>query len=464
MSLKSDPSIYDTKSFWCVGENVFDAEYPERKAFALSGAGTNNTLQVGEYARILLNDDKTFVEIASLQITDSSVAFITENKVFARSAGKTEIIATLTSNGKKETYTLPVVVEDGDYSPISEIVFKDTIEIVDGNDVIDYRDLFVIEDGRTSEDYTCKVTSSDSNIIGISNYRFMVHTWGTVTLTFQSVYNPDLSYEKTFYVRPITPESLTIVGADTIQPHGVYRYTAYHAPEKYSDSIQWSVVKGAATIDENGRLVATFFGNVTIRCQSVLDESLCVEKTIHVGFATSANSIVRKLMGHMGLHALLGFGVTFTLLFVLKRKRFMLLSPGICLLSTVLTEFIQYFTPDRYCRLTDMVTDFSGALIGILVAVLLMGLIVGVWYLFSKRGCKDLISAVKETNWTNLFEKMPKVKDSNENVETGTRCETIVLEKESEIAACAERTDSKEEIESVMTERTASEEESKQVE
>lgn len=466
MSLKSDPSIYDTKNFWCVGENVFDAEHPERKVFTLSGVGANHTLKVGQYAKIMLNDDKTFVEIASLQTADPSVAFLTENRVFARSAGETEIIATLTSSdGKKETYTLPVVVENSDYCPISEIILKNTIDIVDGSDVIDYRTLFEIEDGRTSEDYICKVTSSDRNIINISNYRLMVRTWGTVTLTFQSVYNPDVAFERVVHVQPIQPESLTIVGADTIQPHGVYRYTAYHAPEKYSDSIQWSVVKGAATIDENGRLVATFFGNVTIRCQSVLDESLCVEKTIHVGFATSASSIVRKLMGHMGLHALLGFGVTFTLLFVLKRKRFMLLSPDICLLSTVLTEFIQYFTPDRYCRLTDMVTDFSGALIGILVAVLLMGLIVGVWYLLSKRGCKELLSAVKETNWTNLFEKTPKVVDLNTEVERGTCCEIIVSEKESESAVSAGRTVLDEEIDSAMSDaRTASEEESKQVE
>lgn len=435
-----------------------------RKVFTLSGAGANNTLQVGQYAKIMLNHDKTFVEIASLQITDSSVAFLTENRVFARSAGETEIIATLTSNGKKETYTLPVVVENSDYCPISEIVLKDTIEIVDGNDVIDYRTLFEIEDGRTSEDYTCKVTSSDRNIVSISNYRLMVRTWGTVTLTFQSVYNPDVVLERIVHVQPIQPESLTIVGADIVLPHGAYRYTAYHAPEKYSDAIQWSVVKGVATIDENGKLVATFFGNVTIRCQSVLDESLYAEKTIHVGFATSASYIVRKLMGHMGLHALLGFGVTFTLLFVLKRKRFMLLSPGICLLSTVLTEFIQYFTPGRSCRLTDMVTDFSGALIGIVVAMLLMGMIVGIWYLLSKPGCKKLLSAVKEMNLTNLFEKTTNESDSNAEVERETRCETIVLEEEIESAVSVGSTYSDEEIESAMSEeRTALTEESKHV-
>ncbi len=416
--LKSDPTIYDTISFWCVGEDVFDEAHPERKVFSLSGSGvTNNTIKKGKFAKINLNDNKTFVEIASLKVKDPSVAFVTENRVFGRSKGSTEITATLKApDGTKETYTIPVTVEDSDYVPVSEIKFKDDVEIVDEKNVSDYRKLFVIEDGRTLDDYTCRVTSDNNKIVNISSYAFLVHTYGTVTFTFQSVYNPDLFFEKTIYVKPIEPESLTIVGADTVQPHSYYQYSAYHAPTKYSSAVKWSIVKGHATIDENGKLVATFFGDVTVRCQSLLDESLYVEKTIHVGFATSARGIVRKLMGHMGLHAVLGFGITFTLLFTLKRKRFTLLSPVICFASTCLTEFIQYFVPGRSCHFTDVITDFSGAVVGIVVAVIFAALILVVFRIVSKKEYKKVISAVKATNIKNLFTKVPKLQDENNRI------------------------------------------------
>lgn len=394
----------------CVGEDVFDEAHPERKVFSLSGSGvTNNTIKKGKYAKINLNEDKTFVEIASLSVKDPSVAFVTENKVFGRSKGSTEITATLTNpDGTKETYTIPVTVEDSDYLPVSEISLKDDIEIVDKEDVLDYRKLFVIEDGRTLDDYTCRVTSSDKKIVNIATYRFLVHTYGTVTFTFQSVYNPDVFFEKTIDVKPIAPESLTIVGADTIQPHGSYQYSAYHTPTKYSSAVKWSIVKGHATIDENGKLVATFFGDVTVRCQSLIDENIYTEKTVHVGFATSATGIVRKLMGHMGLHAVFGFGITFTLLFILKRKRFTLLSPVICLASTCLTEIIQYFVPGRYGRLTDIITDFSGAVVGIVVAVIFAVLILTVFRIVSKKEHEKLVLAIKATNIENLFKKSTK--------------------------------------------------------
>lgn len=167
-------------------------------------------------------------------------------------------------------------------------------------------------------------------------------------------------------------------------------------------------MKGHATIDENGKLVATFFGDVTVRCQSLIDENIYTEKTVHVGFATSATGIVRKLMGHMGLHAVFGFGITFTLLFILKRKRFTLLSPVICLASTCLTEIIQYFVPGRYGRLTDIITDFSGAVVGIVVAVIFAVLILTVFRIVSKKEHEKLVLAIKATNIENLFKKSTK--------------------------------------------------------
>lgn len=427
--LKSDPSIYSQKSFWCIGENIFDPAHPERKTISFTD-GTNE-VKKGKQKAISVNESRTFVDGSIVSSSNPNVAFTANGNVYGVSAGTADITVTFKHpDGDTEIFTLPITVIDSDYQAITELNLKEEITIADKETIKDYREFFVREEGRPLSDYTCKLKSSDTRILRGSGFHLIAKKGGKVTLTFTSVYNPTIVKEFEVNVNYVPPENLSIVGPDVIQPHGNYYYEAYHAPEKYPDDVTWSVVKGKGEITESGRLKTTTFGKITIRCQSNISEDLYVEKTIDVGFFTDAYSIVRKLMGHMGLHAVYAFCLTVAMFLLTKRKAFTAISPAICLLTTFFTEFIQYFVPDRTCRMTDVITDFTGAVIGVVIAIAAVALILIVWRLVSKKSFDKLIKTIKTINLKNVFKKnkdIVSLLDEKEEIICATNDENIAI-------------------------------------
>lgn len=403
-TLKSNPDVYAVKSFWCIGENIFDPAHPERKTISFTD-GTNE-VKKGKHKAIAVNESRTFVDGSIVSSSNPQVAFTANGNVYGVSEGSADITVTFKHpDGDTEIFTLPITVVDSDYQAIADLSLKEEITIADKETIDDYRALFKNEEGRPLNDYICRVKSSNVNILRAIGYNLVAKSGGKVTLTFTSVYNPTIEKEFVINVNYVAPDSLSIVGPDIIQPHGNCYYTAYHAPEKYPNDVTWSIVSGKGEITEEGKLKTNAFGKITIRCQSNISEDLYVEKTIDVGFFTDAYSIVRKLMGHMGLHAVYGFCLTIALFLLTKRKAFTAISPAISLLTTILTEFIQYFVPGRTCYLTDVITDFTGAVIGILLAIAVVAVIFIVWRLISKKSFDKLIKTIKTVNLKNVFRR-----------------------------------------------------------
>ena len=73
-----------------------------------------------------------------------------------------------------------------------------------------------------------------------------------------------------------------------------------------------------------------------------------------------------------------------------------------------ISEGIQYFTPGRFCTITDVLIDFIGASIGMGVAIVLVALVLGIWRLASKKSFDTLAYAYKILDFKTLFKKTYK--------------------------------------------------------
>lgn len=410
IALVSDSSIKDGVRFWCAGENVLAVDHPERFSCSLpqKDEAGNFVIKRGEKTAIRFNDGKTSLSIVDLKPKDDFKICVTVAGVYGLKAGNTEIIAVLKRDGVEKTASIPVTVIDDGYLPVTSLTFSSDV-FIEAGERADYRKLFVRDEDRPITDYDCVLKTSDSSVVSVTSGDLVAVSPGEATITFTLALDPTLSVQKTVTVTHVTPTKLVIVGDDTVTPNGTFRYEANHSPEKYEDYATWSIVKGNSTIDQKGNLTVFSFGKVVIRCQSTISEDLYAEKTIRVSLFDSAYSFVRKFMGHMGLHALLGFGIAFTLLLLSKSKVATLLTPGLGFLTAVFTEVLQYFVPGRYCSWADVLTDFFGSLFGFLAAIALTCLIILIWYLINRKGAKKLLRTVKTINYTNVFKKPEEI-------------------------------------------------------
>ena len=228
-------------------------------------------------------------------------------------------------------------------------------------------------------------------------------------MTFTSAYNPSLSENVTVTLQKNPPTQLRISGKDVITPHSTAVYKAAHMPTAYASDVKWEVVKGKATITSKGALVAEAYGKVVIRCTSTIDPSIYVEKTVEVKLFSNTYEMVRKFMGHGGLSALLGFGIVGTLFLLCKRKwGCAVLSAPLCFIYAGVSEGIQYFTPGRFCTITDVLIDFIGCLIGMAVATVSVAVVLVIWRLASKKSFESLSYAYRNLNFGNLLKKTYK--------------------------------------------------------
>lgn len=436
VTLNSNSFVYDKVGFTCVGEDILSDGTEDRLTvvFASSEGQANNEIFTGQNRALLLNGGKTHLsDYTTVKVADESIAVVKIDRMYAISPGTTTLTVTMERGDLKRTIEFPFTVVDNGYVPVKTLSFSSDIILIDGTDAVDYHQFLAVEEGRTLSDYDCVVSTSDRKVVTITNAGIKAYDPGTCTLTFTSAYNPNLQIQTTATVVPKEVTLLQIFGNERVAPHVVYTYEAVHDSAKYSDYVKWSIVSGDATIDGDGKLFASSFGKVVIRCQSTINEDLCVEKTIRVTLFDTAYGFVRKLMGHMGLHALLGFGITFTLLFFVKHKFFTLLSPVLGFSIAGLTEIIQYFVPGRYCAWTDVLTDFAGSVLGFLIAMTLTILIVLVWYLISKKSGEKLLRVIKGVNHTNVFKRPTEIEnqilsDLNSEGENSTSSEITAID------------------------------------
>lgn len=263
-----------------------------------------------------------------------------------------------------------------------------------------------------------RLESSNSGILSRKGNYLVTSGYGSVTLTITSPLNPNIRVKKQFDVKSSVPKKIEIIGNRAITPHSEYVYTAEFSPVDYKEQnrITWSVIKGKAKISETGKLTASMYGKIVIRCQSADYPEVYTDLEIKSRLFVTAYGFVRKFMGHGLLSALLGFGIFGSALMLLKRKwiAFPLTALSSCVYA-VGSEFIQYFTPQRYCSLSDIVIDTIGAIGGMLVAAIIVAFICVVWKAVSSSSFSKLKTQFYRINLKTVFPHKNKNRETNLN-------------------------------------------------
>lgn len=382
--LKNNHNIAYSRSIWCHGEPI-----------TKGSPYTVAKIRQYESKQSVINHGKTDKNaVQRYYSADESIATI-DRHGYVR--GVTVGTTTIYAEFSDVVLSCPVeVVPYDDFIAPTSVSVKENLTFAIGSyysfhDVVDvYPQNALFDIKANSSDESIIVTSCDS--ISITNF-------GEVTLTFFSEYDPTVRVEKTLYIEPIHPTALSISAPNVIIPHRTYYLQASHMPTAYNTSVKWEVLKGNATIDENGSLRATFWGDVVVRCTSTIDPTLYTDVTITCQIFDNAYSFVRKLMGHFGLSALLGFGIFYTVLLLSKHKQSALIAtPIMSLVYAFISEFIQYFTPTRNCALTDVIIDFMGTILGMGVAMVLFAIVALACRLAGKKSFGVFASSVKQVN------------------------------------------------------------------
>ena len=405
VTLKSDSSVYDWVKIGCYGE------FPEDTEHALG----NLTLKVGTSAIANLNERKLDTSAATYTVEDESVVKVHQDMFFALKPGTTTITATFKKNNEKANATI-TVTEDKTFEAPTNIVFKNNGNPTFTYGIVSTKIGSIIEKVEPMGSVGDFIVTSDNTDVVRVNYGYLAIVGvGTAELTYTSPYN---GYTQKVSVNVAYPEptGIDIIGPDVISPNNTYEYKAVHEPWAFSKCFTWEVVSGKATITEDGLLKSNRFGKVVIRCTSTIDPSFSEEKTIEVKLFSDSYEFVRKFLGHGGLSALLGFGIFGTLFLLCKHKWLCaVLSPVLAFIYAGVSEGIQYLTPGRFCSIVDVLTDFIGALVGIAIAALLVGIVLGIWRLANKESFDRLSRAYKTLSFRTLFRKIPMSNDTPES-------------------------------------------------
>lgn len=412
--LISDPSIWNTVTLYCEGDDPLANGIPD---ISLKSASFSD-LTVGERVYLRLNDGKTYLGCVQVSIDDTSIINYTMGVFYPKKIGSTTVHFIVSNRDRTESVDQVITVTGGEMSEIPSIVFKNAsdIKITEGQS-IDLYDLLDNVD-KSNSLYYCSVKSSNSKVLTVTSEKIIhAYSHGTVTLTYTSVYSPDITNSIDITVEKRIPDYILLIGNDSIMPGDNCQYKAVSYPYSYPDDVTWSVVTGDATISEKGVLVANSYGTVVIRCQSTLNPDIIVEKTVKVKLFTSSYSFVRKFMGHMGLSALLGFGLFITAILLCPKKWQSIFIVPLAFGYSGISELLQKLAPGRCCLFTDVLVDFFGALMGIAVGIVLYALILIIWRLINKNSYNKLATAIKLINFKNVFRSADYILSVNDSTE-----------------------------------------------
>ncbi len=174
----------------------------------------------------------------------------------------------------------------------------------------------------------------------------------------------------------------------------------------YNSSIKWSIISGNeyATIEEDTGVIHPIFpGNIRVRAESEY-YGLSDEADIEIQFYANRLGFVKKVIGHFMLYLVLGYAAYVFLRYIMPSG----LSSAITtvlftLLFAIGTEYLQTMADSRGAKPFDMMLNFSGALTGILVAILLIGICNLVSSVKNKKAAKIKRKCIKEFTFEDLL-------------------------------------------------------------
>lgn len=252
--------------------------------------------------------------------------------------------------------------------------------------------------------------SSDTNVVSADTTHLHAYKPGTATITYFSIY--DNTITATLHVTvPDVVDGLTVVAPDRCVKGGKIDLTAYTGGN-VTKNVNWEVVKGEGSIDENGVFTSDKSGKVTVRATYVNRPDLTVEKTITVSVFDTFHTLIRKGLGHFSLFLVLGFGL-FGTFFLLIKPRWASLPLSLLSAFVVagISEMFQLpvFTSGRYATWQDVAIDFLGALSGIGIAVVAVSIVGLIWFKAKPESFKNMKNEFSFLTFKTSFKKQEKI-------------------------------------------------------
>lgn len=376
--LVSNPEVYNYVSIACFGEN------PKASGLTLA---LDAPLKVGTTTMVSLNEDRIAPRGAKYKSSDENVLKVDKQGYVS---GISEGNATLTATVKGVSARINVTVsQNPEYIKPERINLKQNVTLTHGYKMNAYKLIDSVYPQGAPKDCAVKTSSSS---LGVVYKDLAPYSPGTYTVTFTSRYDESVTASVEVAVEKVAPTELRVSGPAVTTPNSSTKFTAKHMPQYYEDDVTWEIVSGKGSISSDGVFVNEGFGTTVIRCRSTLDPTLYVDKTVESKLFSDAYSMVRKFMGHGGLSALLGFGIFGTLLLLSKHKfNALIFTAPLGFIYAGFSELIQKFTPGRYCTIADVLIDFIGTLIGMLIAIILVALVCVIWRLANKNSFKNML-------------------------------------------------------------------------
>ena len=411
---KSDSSVKHTASMTCYGTHPdkITSISPWEQNF-LAGKTQNFYLKDQDGNKLLL----TMFKPASY---DEDMLYFTPMNILPFKEGKTTVTLSIPAGLGKKDYTAktldPVTVnisKNPNYvQPTDVVLVNDGVYDLKLGEELPLLSLLekVLPQGASKANFSYSLVTNPGGVVKVlTNNTISAQKVGSIQVKIYTKYNPSLVEYATINVFDPPPTKLSVTGPKNARAQYDKTYTlkAYNPSSGNTvKDVTWSVVKGTGTIDpKTGKLSDLKFGkNITVRATYNNDENVFVDYNIKVVMYENFASSMRKLVGHFLLFALIGFGLVYTFVFMIKPR---VLAVPLSIASgfglAVVSEALQLpaVTTGRYAAWSDVFIDFFGSVMGIVFAFLLLGIILLAFKLSKSR--KEFNRAFKAVSITTVF-------------------------------------------------------------
>lgn len=407
VSLESDPSISYTSEVLCYGQK-FD--------LITNLVLSNNKFLQGTRTALGIYDQKneyTFLPkyaLVSFSNNSSNISLF-ENSIVAKKVGH-EIMYIKNKITNQEFAFDIVVLQNNNYIPIEKIEINPSYVTSDNTfNVLPYtkfnfKDLVVCEPKEAKENlvfsYDFKNPNDKTILSQIKKNTFYTNDVGEIDITATSLFEDHLNITIKINCAINEPNQIEILTKNIIVVDELTTIRCFDG-HYYINDVTYEVIKGNATI-ENTSFRPKTLGKLVIKATYNKNPDINTTLTINVQLYRTFGQFIRKILGHLLLFMVLGFGFYCVYLFLITKRPLALplaIFTGFGL--ACLSEALQLTAEGRYASWTDVFVDFFGYFFGVILALIIILLIFLVAKLMHRY--EELKDTFALLSYKNIFKK-----------------------------------------------------------
>ncbi|MBD5092519.1 MAG: VanZ family protein [Clostridiales bacterium] len=336
----------------------------------------------------------------------------------SRTLGLSEGTANVTFSHKKSNFSRTVkftVNENPDFVIPESFAFESDVLNVTVGDTFDLDKLLTaVTPNGASTLYTTSVDFADDveTIEWQSANRYEVQNAGRATITVTSCFNPACTATLTINSVEAVPTSLSIVSRNSRLVIGKSYTLKAYGDSGYVDCVNWQIIRGKAKINDSGIITSNLAGKITVRATSTLDPTVYADIDLEFALFQNFKSMVRTMVGHLGLFMLFGICLSLFLFLVVKpRGIYPLITLGCGFIVGIISELLQMptVTTGRYASWTDVLIDTSGTFCGIAITSIVILLYVLIKKKFRGDDFTIVSNVFSSTHGTTAFRRHGKL-------------------------------------------------------